>query len=75
LRELWRVLKPGGTLLIVDFQATSGLERFLSLHGHMPDQSFLQEVPEELTALGCTQIEQGRQNLRVLAYVRAVKPA
>ena len=77
LREVRRVLKPGGRLVIVDItRPTSWTGRLLNrvlLHGGMP--TGLQDLPELLTATGFEQIEGGKMSFRPLGFVRATAGA
>ena len=72
LIEIARVLKPGGTVLIVDVKRPTGrLGRAmmtLMLHGGL--QQGIQDLPEMLRAAGFTQIDVGDTGFRTLGFVR-----
>jgi len=72
LREIHRVLKPGGHLFIVDMQRPVGLVSHvlstLMLHGHL--HSGVQELPAMLSEAGFKNIETGAFWLGMLGYVR-----
>jgi demethylmenaquinone methyltransferase/2-methoxy-6-polyprenyl-1,4-benzoquinol methylase/phosphoethanolamine N-methyltransferase len=61
LAEIRRVLKPGGRLIVVDFQQPSSrlgrLAPVWLLHRSVEDHSSLQELPALLTAAGFSEIE------------------
>jgi ubiquinone/menaquinone biosynthesis C-methylase UbiE len=77
LAEIARVLKPGGTLVIVDMKQASGhreqlIKTFL-LHGSMGNG--VQQLTPLLEQAGFVQIETGDTVLRMVGYVRAQTPA
>lgn len=75
LAEIYRVLKPGGRLLVVDFKRpTTSLGRMLMpvmMHRSMP--SGAQDLPALMAAAGFVQIETGHIWLKVLGFARGVK--
>jgi ubiquinone/menaquinone biosynthesis C-methylase UbiE len=73
LTEIQRVLRPGGRLLIVDFQsATSVSGNFmLALLFHGGLQTGLAELPARMDKLGFDNINVGRLNLLGLGYLSA----
>ena len=75
LAEIYRVLKPGGRLLVVDFKRpTSSLGQMLMpvlMHRSMP--SGAQDLPALMAAAGFVQIETGHIWLKVLGFARGVK--
>jgi ubiquinone/menaquinone biosynthesis C-methylase UbiE len=75
LIEIARVLKPGGTVLIVDLKRLAGwLGRAmmtLMLHGGM--EQGIQDLPEMLRAAGFTHVEVGNTGFQTLGFVRGQK--
>ena len=80
MAEIWRVLKPGGRLLIADMRrpSRSSLKRFvISLlldHGHQVDFG-IEDLPELLKAAGFVEIKQLNDHFLIVGFVRATKPA
>ena len=69
--EMYRVLRPGGALLIADFRPTG---RRHSLHSRVTARRHGSAVPlEELAAAAGFRIE-ARGDLPLLRYVRAIRP-
>lgn len=70
LAECARVLKPGGRCVVVDLQRpTSGRSRALAtatLHGGL--RHGVQDLPEQMTAAGFTQVETGHLGFAVFGY-------
>ncbi len=77
--EIYRVLKPGGRLFMVDFQPPSNpvLRHFSSaLVGHrMMVASKVWSVPDILTAAGFVEAASGPTRSALMAFVRGTKPA
>lgn len=81
LAEIYRVLKPGGRVLIVDMQSTSGgsLRQRLSdvlIHvhgGHSAMQDNVEKLIPLMETAGLTGVETGRIN-RQLAFIAGRKP-
>jgi demethylmenaquinone methyltransferase/2-methoxy-6-polyprenyl-1,4-benzoquinol methylase/phosphoethanolamine N-methyltransferase len=77
MAEVYRVLKPGGRLLIADFMQPTGSilkHLFMVVTHHQKVQSGLaQEVKELLQETGFSQIIQLDNNVLVIGFVRAVK--
>lgn len=76
--EIFRVLKPGGRLLIVDFEPPQrGLTRtVLSLFlGQGMMQIDNSAIPPMLTAAGFAGVEKGETELQMATYIAGRKPA
>ena len=71
LAEFYRVLKPGGRLVIVDIKETSNAVQHLSLTGliHSRAKTGIQSLNALLTAQGFVGIEMGDMPMR-LGYIR-----
>ncbi|MGD9405443.1 MAG: class I SAM-dependent methyltransferase [Anaerolineae bacterium] len=74
--EIWRVLKPGGRLLVVDFEPpTEGplrllLGHILGLHRMMEND--VRRLTAVIEAAGFTEVEVGRTSHRLLSLVRGI---
>jgi ubiquinone/menaquinone biosynthesis C-methylase UbiE len=69
--EMYRVLRPGGALLVADFRPSG---RRHSLHSRVTASRHGSAVPlEDLAAAAGFRVE-GRGDLPLLGYVRAVRP-
>ena len=77
MAEVYRVLKPGGRLLIADFmRPTASLMNhiFTTVTRHQHVQSGLaEEVKKLLKETGFSQVTQLEENVLVIGFVRAVK--
>ena len=74
LMEIRRVLKPGGTVLIADFERPAnltGMVRWL----HHDNTSDLQQLIPVIQQAGFDQIETGQLPMRGLGYIRARRMA
>jgi len=80
LAEIFRVLKPGGRILIADMMRPSGssFQRFFTSvilhHGHVVEFG-LQDMPALLREAGFENIEELDARFLVIGFVRAIKPA
>jgi ubiquinone/menaquinone biosynthesis C-methylase UbiE len=79
LAEIWRVLKPGGRILIADMMRprNSFIKRFFTLlvhHGH-GIQFSLEELPKLMREAGFEDVEQPDARFLTIGFVRAKKPA
>ena len=76
LAEVYRVLKPGGRLLIADFmQSSHSIPNHLMMvfTRHQGVQNGLEEVQKLLKDEGFSQVNQLKGNVLVIGFVRAVK--
>jgi ubiquinone/menaquinone biosynthesis C-methylase UbiE len=82
LTEMYRILKPGGRLLIVDFKPTSeqGRHRALPLlvHRHRPEVPHAHHQGHSLSTLlhtvGFIEVETGAMDLSFLGFIRGRVP-
>lgn len=76
LAEIYRVLKPGGRLLIADFMRPTGSflnHIFIAFTRHQGLKSGIEDIQKLLKATGFNQIAQSDENVLVIGFVRAVK--
>ncbi len=76
LAEVYRVLKPGGRLLIADFmQPSHSILNHLMIvfTRHQNVQNGLEEVQKLLNDAGFSQVEKLKDNVLVVGFLRAVK--
>ena len=76
LAEIYRVLKPGGRLLIADFMRPTGSflnHIFIVFTRHQGLKSGIEDIQKLLKAAGFNQITQSDENVLVIGFVRAVK--
>jgi ubiquinone/menaquinone biosynthesis C-methylase UbiE len=76
LAEVYRVLKPGGRLLIADFmQPSHSITNHLMMvfTRHQGVQNGLEEVGKLLKDAGFSQVSQLKGNVLVIGFMRAVK--
>jgi ubiquinone/menaquinone biosynthesis C-methylase UbiE len=76
LAEIYRVLKPGGRLLVADFMRPTGSfpnHLFIAFTRHQGLKSGIEDIQKLLKAAGFNQITQSDENVLVIGFVRAVK--
>jgi demethylmenaquinone methyltransferase/2-methoxy-6-polyprenyl-1,4-benzoquinol methylase/phosphoethanolamine N-methyltransferase len=76
LVEIYRVLKPGGRLLIADFTRPTGSflnHLFISFTRHQGLQSGIEDLQKLLKKAGFGQISQPDDRVLVIGFIRAVK--
>jgi len=76
LSEVYRVLKPGGLLLIADFMRTTGSflnHLYLPLIKHHKVGSVVEGLPGILKEVGFNQITNLDEKVLVIGFIRAVK--
>ena len=76
LAEIYRVLKPGGRLLIADFMRPTGSflnHLFIAFTRHQGLKSGIEDLEKLLKAAGFSQIIQLDGNVLIIGFVRAVK--
>lgn len=76
LAEIYRILKPGGHLLIADFMRPTGSflnHLLIALTRHQGLKSGIEDLIKLLKDAGFSQITQCDENVLVIGFVRAVK--
>lgn len=76
LAEIYRVLKPGGRLLIADFMRPTGSlvnHLFIAFTRHRALKNGIEDLRKFMNEAGFTQIVQPNGNVLVIGFVRAVK--
>ena len=75
--EMWRVLRPGGRVLAVDFAPPDSrlLRAVVSFFGgHGRARSDFQALADMAQAAGFTRVQTGRTRFRVLSYLGGERP-
>jgi ubiquinone/menaquinone biosynthesis C-methylase UbiE len=76
LAEIYRILKPGGHLLIADFMRPTGSflnHLLIALTRHQGLKSGIEDLQKLLKDAGFSQITQCDENVLVIGFVRAIK--
>ena len=76
LAEVYRILKPGGRLLIADFMRPTGSflnHLFIAFTRHRGLKNGIEDLQKLLKDVGFSQIVQPDGNVLVIGFVRAVK--
>src|SRR6185369_3738896 len=76
LAEIYRVLKPGGRLLIADFMRPTGSflnHLFIAFTRHQGLKSGIEDLQRLLKAAGFNQITQSDETVLLIGFVRAIK--
>jgi len=76
LTEIYRVLKPGGRLLIADFMRPTGSflnHIFIAFTRHQGLKSGIEDLQKLLKAAGFNQIVQSDETVLLIGFVRAIK--
>jgi ubiquinone/menaquinone biosynthesis C-methylase UbiE len=76
LAEIYRVLKPGGVLLVADMRRPTGVSgavfKHLMMHGSL--ETGTEDLVPLMRHAGYTEFKTGHLNLPMLGFVRAVRP-
>ena len=76
LAETYRVLKPGGRLLIADFMRPTGSflnHLFIAFTRHQGLKSGIEDLQKLLKGAGFRQITQSDENVLIIGFVRSMK--
>ena len=76
LAEIYRVLKPGGRLLVADFMRPTGSflnHLFIAFTRHRGLQKGIEDLTGLLRGAGFHQITHSEENVVVIGFLRAVK--
>jgi ubiquinone/menaquinone biosynthesis C-methylase UbiE len=76
LAEIYRVLKPGGRLLIADFMRPTGSflnHIFIAFTRHQGLKSGIEDLQKLLKTAGFNQIVQSDETVLLIGFVRAIK--
>lgn len=76
LAEIYRVLKPGGRLLIADFMRPTGSfinHLFIAFTQHQGMQSGIEDLQKLLKNAGFSQVKKTDKDVLVIGFMRAIK--
>ena len=74
LAEIFRVLKPSGTMVIVDFMASKYVNGLTHLFHHNMESDLTDQL-DTMRTVGFTHIESGKLSWGPIGYVRALRNA
>lgn len=76
LAEIYRVLKPGGRLLIADFMRPTGSfinHLFIAFTQHQGMQSGIEDLQKLLKNVGFSEVKKTDKDVLVIGFMRAIK--